>query len=177
MLPTGAPGNAPVSDPCGLAGGTWFAQTLGGDFNSTEWAKLGDKGSVVLPYRPTGTVWKRGGVATTRWQQTAAHGGGYRFRLCPKSEPLTEECFAKYPLAFANNSRPHRLDGGLFPRSVWTLSMTVSLRLPSVSNWRLLQMIFRQQHRASALRVKAFRLCHQRASLAEPISPTPPRMG
>ena len=33
----------------GLAGGTWDAQTLGGDFNATQWAKLGDKGSVVLP--------------------------------------------------------------------------------------------------------------------------------
>ena len=28
-----------------------------------RWAKLGDKGSSVLPYRPTGVVWKRGGVA------------------------------------------------------------------------------------------------------------------
>lgn len=51
----------------GLAGGTWFAQTLGGDFNTTKYAKLGDKGSEVLPYRPTGVVWKRGGVAKPTW--------------------------------------------------------------------------------------------------------------
>jgi hypothetical protein len=66
-MPWRSPGNAPVSDPCGLAGGTWFAQTLGGDFNTTKYAKLGDKGSVVLPYRPTGTVWKRGSVAKPTW--------------------------------------------------------------------------------------------------------------
>ena len=51
----------------GLAGGTWFAQTLGGVFNTTKYAKLGDKGSEVLPYRPTGVVWKRGGVAKPTW--------------------------------------------------------------------------------------------------------------
>lgn len=61
---THAPGR---SDPCGLAGGTWNAQTLGGDFNTTKWATLGDKGSAVLPYRPTGVVWKRGGVGKPTW--------------------------------------------------------------------------------------------------------------
>ena len=28
------------------------------------------------------------------------HGGGYQYRLWPASEPLTEECFQKIPLAF-----------------------------------------------------------------------------
>ena len=75
-MPWRAPGNAPVSDPCGLAGGTWNAQTLGGDFNATKYAKLGDKGSVVLPYRPTGVKWQRGGVAKPTWYIRANHGGG-----------------------------------------------------------------------------------------------------
>ena len=61
---------------CGLAGGTWFAQTLGGDFNATKYAKLGDKGSVVLPYRPTGVVWKRGETVHPTWFVRANHGGG-----------------------------------------------------------------------------------------------------
>ena len=63
-------------DRCGLAGGTWFAQTLGGDFNTTKYAKLGDKGSAVLPYRPTGVVWKRGEIVHPTWFLRANHGGG-----------------------------------------------------------------------------------------------------
>ena len=89
-MPWRAPGNAPVSDPCGLAGGTWFAQTLGGDFNTTKFAKLGDKGSAVLPYRPTGTVWKRGSAVKPTWYVRANHGGGYSYRCvasCPSPWP------------------------------------------------------------------------------------------
>jgi hypothetical protein len=50
-----------------MAGGTTVAQTLGGDFNTTKYAKLGDKGSEVLPYSPSGTVWKRGGIGEAGW--------------------------------------------------------------------------------------------------------------
>jgi hypothetical protein len=73
-MPWRAPGNAPTSDACGLAGGTWFAQTLGGDFNATQYAKLGDKGSVVLPPRDTCVVWLRGQVAHPTWYIRANHG-------------------------------------------------------------------------------------------------------
>ena len=106
-MPWRAPGNAPVSDPCGLAGGTWFAQTLGGDFNTTKFAKLGDKGSAVLPYRPTGTVWKRGSAVKPTWYVRANHGGGYSYRLC-KYKPgvnVTEACFQQTPLDFLPSSR------------------------------------------------------------------------
>lgn len=106
-MPWRSPGNAPVSDPCGLAGGTWFAQTLGGDFNQTQYAKLGDKGSVVLPYRPTGTVWRRGSVQRPTWYIRANHGGGYSYRLC-KYTPgvnVTEKCFQQTPLAFLPDAR------------------------------------------------------------------------
>jgi hypothetical protein len=40
-------------------------------------------------------------VEKARWQYTASHGGGYQYRLCLASEPLTEECFKKLPLKFA----------------------------------------------------------------------------
>lgn len=32
-------------------------------------------------------------------------GGGYQYRLCPVSEPLTEECFQKYPLDFVKDAQ------------------------------------------------------------------------
>lgn len=100
--PWRAPGTAPVFDPCGMAGGTWSEAFNAGAYNTTKFAKQGDLGSKVLPKRPMGVVWKRGGEAAVRWELTAPHGGGYQFRLCPANEPLTEECFQKHPLEFAN---------------------------------------------------------------------------
>ena len=92
-------------DACGMAGGSPREVFNAGAYNATKYAKIGDLGSRVLPVRPSGTVWERGSVATTRWQQTAAHGGGYIFRLCPRSEPLTEACFRRLPLEFAEPYR------------------------------------------------------------------------
>jgi hypothetical protein len=81
--PWRAPGKAPVFDPCGKAGGSDHEQFNAGAYNTTKFAKQGDLGSKVLPKRSSGTVWKRGTVAKARWQQTADHGGGYQYRLCP----------------------------------------------------------------------------------------------
>ena len=99
--PWRAPGQAPVFDPCGMAGGSFVEVFNAGAYNTTEFAKQGDLGSQVLPPRPSGTVWRRGEEAKARWQLTAAHGGGYLYRLCPATENLTEECFARTPLEFA----------------------------------------------------------------------------
>ena len=106
--PWRAPGKAPVFDACGMAGGNPTEVFNAGAYNTTKFAKQGDLGSEVLAPRPSGTVWKRGGTATARWQQTAAHGGGYQYRLCPASEPLTEACFQRHPLEFASPER-HRV--------------------------------------------------------------------
>lgn len=135
--PWRAPGTAPVVDACGLAGGTpWGgAASEWGWYVNTTYAKHGDRGSEVLPRLPTSTVWKRGGEAEVIWQTTANHGGGYSYRLCPASEPLTEECFAKHPLDFVprqslqwpNGSRTP-INGvfvsqGTYPaRSTWALN-------------------------------------------------------
>ena len=69
-----------------MAGGVDHEVFNAGAYNATVHAKQGDLGSVVLHYRPSGTVWKRGSVAAARWQNTAEHGGGYQYRLCPGSE-------------------------------------------------------------------------------------------
>jgi len=45
-------------------------------------------------------VWTAGELATTAWFIRANHGGGYIYWLCPKGEPLTEDCFRKIPLRF-----------------------------------------------------------------------------
>eukprot|EP00746_Dinoflagellata_sp_MGD_P030095 gnl/MRDRNA2_/MRDRNA2_17129_c0_seq1.p1 gnl/MRDRNA2_/MRDRNA2_17129_c0~~gnl/MRDRNA2_/MRDRNA2_17129_c0_seq1.p1 ORF type:complete len:399 (+),score=55.23 gnl/MRDRNA2_/MRDRNA2_17129_c0_seq1:54-1199(+) len=97
--PWRAPGLAPSFDPCGMAGGGPKAGPESGEYNTTEYAKQGDLGS-NLPESHHGTIWKAGDLATTGWYIRANHGGGYQYRLCPKSEPLTEECFRKTPLKF-----------------------------------------------------------------------------
>lgn len=99
--PWRAPGTAPVADSCGMAGGNTVEVFNAGAYNATSNARQGDLGSQVLMPRPSGTVWKRGDVARTRWQLTASHAGGYQYRLCPLGEALTEECFAKTPVPLA----------------------------------------------------------------------------
>jgi len=106
--PWRAPGQAPVFDPCGMAGGSTIARFNAGEYNTTRYAKQGDLGSEVLRPRPSGTVWKRDSIARVRWQQSANHGGGYQFRLCPASEALTEACFQAHPLAFARETHTIR---------------------------------------------------------------------
>ena len=34
------------------------------------------------------------------WNIRFNHGGGYSYRLCPASEPITEACFQSNPLEF-----------------------------------------------------------------------------
>jgi hypothetical protein len=82
-----------------MAGGGPNPGAESGEYNATQFAKQGDLGS-NLPVTATGTVWKAGGTGLTGWFIRANHGGGYQFRLCPRSEPLTEECFQKTPLQF-----------------------------------------------------------------------------
>ena len=57
---------------------------------------------------------------------TARHGGGYQYRLCPRSEPLTEACFQKTPLAFANQKTHTAL---FSDRQVTILTLILKLTL------------------------------------------------
>lgn len=99
--PWRAPGYAPVANPCGLAGGTPWAEGAleEGKYKKTIYAHHGMKGT-DLPKLPTNTVWRIGGEATVSWNVRNNHGGGYQYRLCPAQEPLSEECFQKHPLEF-----------------------------------------------------------------------------
>jgi hypothetical protein len=100
--PWRAPGVAPVIDPCGVAGGhTGKDGPFGGIYYPTVHAKLGDNGSAVLPVLASGTVWKAGSTVSVSWTIEANHGGGYQYRLTPRTPaPLTEAAFQKMPLAF-----------------------------------------------------------------------------
>jgi len=108
--PWRAPGNAPVRDPCGVAGGAPGSND-GAVGYPPSGHQLGDPGS-KLPEIDTGTVWQSGSTVEVAWSLWANHGGGYQYRLCPADEPLTEECFQKYPLPFVGDMQKLRLGNG-----------------------------------------------------------------
>ena len=101
--PWRAPGNAPVYDPCGRAGGGPRPTPGHGEFTNTSFNSFGDLGS-RLPYYDSGTVWEAGSAVETMQAIRANHGGGYQYRLCPLASALTEECFQRTPLDWADSS-------------------------------------------------------------------------
>ena len=139
--PWRAPGSAPVLDSCGMAGGG--PMNVGGEakYTTTKYAKTGDLGS-SLPPAPTGVVWKAGSVVEASWSIRANHGGGYQYRLCPASEPLTEECFFKTPLPFASTVQTLTWSDSSLPpfhkeEEVWKINGTYVSEgtLPAGSMW------------------------------------------
>eukprot|EP00501_MAST-03F_sp_TOSAG23-6_P000275 GSMAST32.ASY1.ANO1.281.1 assembled CDS len=108
------PGAAPVLDACGVSGGSTVNNDKAGGIGTETIAhKQGVFGSKWLP-RVTwsNTTWVAGSVVEVSWGITANHGGGYSYRLCPSSEPLTEECFQKTPLEFSGTSQFLRWNNG-----------------------------------------------------------------
>jgi hypothetical protein len=106
------PGNAPVFDSCGMAGGHAPPDGgFGGIYVNTTHAHLGDKGSVVLPVHKTGTTWTAGSVVEVAWTIEANHGGGYIYRLARADGVLTEDEFNKIPLPFVGQQQ-FRWNGG-----------------------------------------------------------------
>ena len=105
--PWRAPGFAPVVDPCGQAGGKYKQTPVGGDsaFTDTSLSQMGDLGSATLPPSLSKALWTAGGEADVAWGLRYNHGGGYSYRLCPASEPLTEACFQRTPLAFVRSAQ------------------------------------------------------------------------
>jgi len=134
--PWRAPGSAPVLDACGLAGGTpWGGDvTEWGEYHNTSLAHHGDRGS-LLPEFPTSTRWTPGGEAEVTWQITANHGGGYHYRLCPASQPLTEKCFRENPLDFVPSKQALQWSNGtrLAIRGTFVSEGT----LPKGSTWAM----------------------------------------
>lgn len=49
------------------------------------------------------TDWAQGSVQEVAWAIVANHGGGYAYRLCPKSDHATEDCFQSGHLSFVSD--------------------------------------------------------------------------
>ena len=58
------------------------------------------------------TVWRLNSTVEVAWGITANHGGGYQYRLCPRSEKLTEECFQRNVLPFEGGTTTLRWSNG-----------------------------------------------------------------
>jgi hypothetical protein len=131
--PWRAPGYSPVFSPCGIAGGGNISHPGNGAI-AVNGATQGADGR-DLPEGPK-TQWALGSVQEVAWSIVANHGGGYAYRLCPKSSELTEACFQSGHLEFASAQTwiqygdnttnrtaipATRVSEGTFPAgSVWT---------------------------------------------------------
>ena len=99
--PWRAPGSSGVFDACGMAGGHKPPDGgFGGIYVNTTHAKLGDRGTDVLPRGPPTATWTQGAEVEVSWAIEANHGGGYQYRLCPAENATTEACFQRMPLPF-----------------------------------------------------------------------------
>ena len=67
----------------------------------------------------------------SRWGIRFNHGGGYQYRLCPASEPLTEACFVNNPLEFNRSAQQLQWNNGtrLSIPGTWIDTGTVGPRL------------------------------------------------
>lgn len=93
--PWRSPGYAPVMNPCGVAGGDMVGGFITG-------YPLGFRGTDLDETK--GPEWEAGSTQEVSWNIFANHGGGYSYRLCPKNENSTEECFQRTPLQFVGNT-------------------------------------------------------------------------
>jgi len=100
--PWTAPGYAPVFSPCGIAGGGARYHPSNGAL-APHGVKQGFDGKDLPELGGVTTVWLRGSTQEVAWSIEANHGGGYAYRLCPKSHDLTEECFQAHHLQFAGD--------------------------------------------------------------------------
>lgn len=94
-------------NPCGVAGGDVKQGKPGNGGDPPPGYKQGFHGDKMPPLK--GDRWQRtykqGDVVEMAWSLVANHGGGYQYRLCPKSEVQTEECFQKTPLEFVGDEQ------------------------------------------------------------------------
>jgi len=93
--PWRAPGFPPVADPCGIITGNQPGEHVDGA------PKPGTRGSSLPAMQ--GPKWAAGSQQEVSWSLYANHGGGYSYRLCPKSSALTEECFQQHHLQFVGD--------------------------------------------------------------------------
>jgi len=109
-----APGTTQVDSPCGSYGGNPYGCWT--DTTHTKHEECSDDPGNVA-FGPDArdyygnwtnipnTRWKAGQQVEVAWQVVANHGGGYSYRLCPRSSELSEECFQAHVLDFVGDKQ------------------------------------------------------------------------
>ena len=116
--PWRAPGHAEVADPCSVNG-----------------ASKGGKKGTSLPKGKAAATWQAGEKVEASWNTYGAnHGGGYQYRLCPADGKVTEECFRKMPIPFANEEVIIRYNNGTDKR-IPSMDLSQGTK-PAGSTWR-----------------------------------------
>lgn len=93
-------------NPCGVAGGDKVQGSAGNGGDAPPGYKLGTPGTEMLDgVKGLHRTWKVGATVDVSWAVVANHGGGYQYRICPKGEAQTEECFQKTPLEFVGDEQ------------------------------------------------------------------------
>lgn len=148
--PWAAPGTAPVFGPCGTAGGNPNGcgggpkgTCCGGDCKAYAYGKN------AIDYQfdnAKRTTWTRGTNQEVVWWQRLPHYGGYSYRLC-KLPPdgiisLTEECFQRTPLDFADPQEIRRNSRGKFRTPSYQVKRTRIGTSPANSMWTKVQVGF-----------------------------------
>jgi hypothetical protein len=160
--PWRAPGTTVTYSPCGHFGGNPYGCWSGPD-HTRHVPCSDDPGNA--PFGPDArdyyvnwtnipnTKWKQGQQVEVAWQVVANHGGGYSYRLCPRSEELTEECFQANVLDFVGDKQwfqfgYNRASRAMFgdvsakrttkgthpPGSMWTRNPTPACQGPGSGN-------------------------------------------
>jgi len=100
--PWRSPGFAPVFSPCGIAGGG-AKYVPGNGAIPPKGIEQGFDGKDMPVLEDVETVWPKGTSQEVSWAIHANHGGGYAYRLCPRSSELSEACFQSHHLKFADD--------------------------------------------------------------------------
>jgi len=100
--PWRSPGFAPVFSPCGIAGGGATYHPSNGAL-APQGVKKGFDGRDLPELSGVKTEWARGSAPEVAFSIHANHGGGYAYRLCPKSGNTSETCFQEHHLNFVGD--------------------------------------------------------------------------
>lgn len=125
--------NNPGFQPCGVNSGSNPTFPDPPASGQPQFANGTDLPSVGKP-----AVWKRGSTVDAEWSIYANHGGGYSYRLCKKvdGQPITESCYQKIPLDFADDvSTITYYDGSRAPFLINATTTNVGTH-PKGSMWR-----------------------------------------
>ena len=135
--PWRAPGFAPVYDPCGIASGV-PAGVNPGPINPPPIGIKQGLSMQDLPELPdVKTRWPAGSIQDVAWAINANHGGGYAYRICPKTSGAksTETCFQKNHLKFIGNQSWIQFGDDMNNRTAIAAVRTVEGTNPAGSQW------------------------------------------